>query len=146
MNEELQSANEQLETMNEQLVRQSGDIERADDFLYATIDGLDVAIAVLDGRFDVVAWNLTATDMFGVAAEVASARSILTLGIGLPVAELAPILQRAVDAEPGTSEQVTLDGTDRSGRSVRWDVTVKTLRSGDDAALLLMIAQGGGGG
>ncbi len=129
MNEELQSANEELGTMNEELLTQAGEIEAGERFLAAILDSLTTGVAVLTESFDVVVWNRTAEDLFGLRAEEVRGRSFFALDLALPIGEIGPMLHRLTGSEPGDDQPVTSshDIVDGMGRPLHCSVTVGRL-------------------
>jgi two-component system CheB/CheR fusion protein len=126
MNEELQSANAQLQTMNDELRQRTNELNLANTFLASILSSVDLGVVVTDREFRVLLWNERAEDLWGLRAYEVQGRSLLSLDIGLPVAELKEPLQRFLAGENG-EEKVVLDAINRRGRTIKCHVS-RTLR------------------
>jgi len=115
MNEELESTNTELQTINTELQQRSIQLDRVNSFMEQIMANLDVGVAVLDRDLRIQLWNHRAEDMWGVRAGETVGQPILTLDIGLPLAELAgPI--KACLADGDGHQSVTLSATNRRGK------------------------------
>jgi two-component system CheB/CheR fusion protein len=137
-NEELQSTNEELETMNEELQSMNDELHSTNDELRTTTEEVEalnrfmggvlgsfrVGVVVVDPELRVLAWNAAAEDLWGVRAEEARAEHLIGLDIGLPVAELQPLLRRQVNGDAEPHETVEMEAVNRRGRQIRVRVTV----------------------
>jgi two-component system CheB/CheR fusion protein len=141
MNEELQSTNEELETMNDELRHRSLELNEMNTFLETVLTTIGMAVIVLDRDQEVRIWNGQARELWGLAAEEVEGQHLLSLDIGLPLAELRPQL-RAVLSGASPREQVVLDATNRRGRTFRCQVTLLRLApvtaGGAAGAVMLM--------
>jgi two-component system, chemotaxis family, CheB/CheR fusion protein len=131
MNEELQSTNEELETTNDELQVRTDELNQANAFLHAVLGSLKVGIAVINSRFEVIAWNEKAQDMWGVSAKDAQGRSIFDLGIGLPLDKVNTQIRACLNGNKNSAEQV-LQAVGRRGKRVTCKVLCKVF-AGPDA-------------
>lgn len=134
MNDELHSTNEELRSTTDEV----GALNR---FMGGVLGSFRVGVAVVDLDLRVLAWNAAAEDLWGVRADEASGQHLLGLDIGLPVAELQPLLRRQVtgDAEPHAT--VEIDAVNRRGRQIRVRVTISSFSQAADersGAVVLM--------
>jgi two-component system, chemotaxis family, CheB/CheR fusion protein len=153
-NEELQSTNEELETMNEELQSMNDELHSTNEELRTTTDAVEtlnrfmtgvlgsfrVGVVVVDAELRVLAWNAAAEDLWGVREDEARGQYVLSLDIGLPVAELQPMLRRQILGESAPHETVQLDAVNRRGRSVGVRVTVSSFHADGErgGAVVLM--------
>jgi two-component system CheB/CheR fusion protein len=140
MNEELQSTNEELQTMNEELRNRSGELNEVNAFLGSILTSLRAGIAVVDRNFEIQVWNDRAQDLWGLRAEEVRGTHLLSLDIGLPVAELKSAIWEVLSGADG-NQVVVVQATNRRGRSFPCRVTCSPLRSGDykvSGAILIM--------
>jgi two-component system CheB/CheR fusion protein len=96
---------------------------------------------VVDPDLRVLAWNAAAEDLWGVRADEAVGQHVLGLDIGLPVAELQPLLRRQVTGDAEPHETVEMDAVNRRGRQIRVRVTVSAFSQMPDergGAVMLM--------
>jgi two-component system CheB/CheR fusion protein len=140
MNEELQSTNEELQAMNHELRNRSAEVNESNAFLEAVFTSLRSAVVVLDRELRVQVWNAGALDMWGLRPDETQGLSFFTLDIGLQVGELhQPI--RDILSGTAAHRDLTLNATNRKGKSIRCHVSVAPLIHGDRAvtgAILLM--------
>jgi two-component system CheB/CheR fusion protein len=139
MNEELQSTNEELETINEELRERSHELDDVNVFLETILASLGLAVVVVDRQLCVRIWNDGSTELWGLRSEEAVGEHLLGLDIGLPVEGLKKTLLRSM--EPGAERaEVTLEATNRRGKTVTCQVTVVGLMRGETVtgAILLM--------
>jgi len=129
MNEELQSTNEELETINDELRDRTSDLNRTNDFLETILTSLGVGVTVVDRDQCVQIWNQHAEDLWGMRAAEAIEQHLLSLDIGLPVAQLAAPL-RAVLTGSSTRRRLELEAVNRRGRQIICSITILPLASG----------------
>jgi two-component system, chemotaxis family, CheB/CheR fusion protein len=131
MNEELQSSNEELETTNEELRHRTEELNDVNAFLETILTTIGVAVAVIDRNQRVQIWNGNARELWGLTAAEAEEEHIMALDIGLPVDKLR---QQVRDTLTGRSqrEEVTVEATNRRGKSFRCRVTLLPLGSTGD--------------
>jgi two-component system, chemotaxis family, CheB/CheR fusion protein len=149
MNEELQSTNVEIETVNEELRERTGQLDDLNSYTRAILDGLGMAVVVLDRELKVRTWNGEAEELWGLRAADVEGRPFLELDIGLPSHELSRILQASV-AEAGGRTEHRIGGHDRRGKQVGHAVTVMPLRGGTtgrvDGVILLVEGKAGKSG
>jgi two-component system, chemotaxis family, CheB/CheR fusion protein len=90
-----------------------------------------------DGRVQI--WNSRAEDLWGMRAEEVVGHSLLTLDIGLPVAELAAPLRRCLSGD-SKGEDVVMSALNRRGRTITCRVSLAPLfhgRSREGVVLLM---------
>jgi two-component system CheB/CheR fusion protein len=128
MNEELQSTNEELQTINTELIDRTGQLNQTNVFLESILESMEAGVIVLDRDLTVESWNALAEDMWGLRPEETMQKNFLGLDIGLPVDQLRKPI-RDVLSGAADSANVTLDATNRRGRSVRCAVTCTPLNA-----------------
>ena len=129
MNEELQSTNVEIETVNEELRERTDELADLNSYTKALLDGLGMAVVVLDRELKVRTWDGEAEELWGLRPSDVEGRAFLGLDMGLPVQELREILQASVGGQGGRMQH-RLPGHDRKGRPVTHVVTVMPLRTG----------------
>lgn len=143
MNEELQSTNDELQTINEALRERTTELDRVNEFLESILTSLRAGVIVLDVQMRVLAWNRGAEELWGVRRDEAEGEHLLNLDIGLPVADLRPVVRSALS--DGTfMEEVKLSAVNRRGREVLIRVVCSSLRANGgepDGAILVMEQQ-----
>jgi len=129
MNEELQSMNDELHTTNEELRTTTDEVGVLNQFMSGVLGSFRAGVAVVDAELRVLAWNAAAEDLWGVREDEARGQYLLSLDIGLPVAELEPVLRRHVAGDGRPHETVELDAVNRRGRRVGVRVTVSSFQT-----------------
>ena len=139
MNEELQATNEELETTNDELQMRTDELNQANAFMHAVLSSLRVGVAVTNSRLEVIAWNETAENMWGVRAKEAQGQSIYDLGIGLPLDKLNKQIRECLNGKKDGDEHV-LQAVNRRGKAIACKVTCKafTGTDGNRGVTLLM--------
>jgi two-component system CheB/CheR fusion protein len=140
MNEELQSTNEELQTVNEELRQRTEEANQLNAFLESVLTGLRAAAVVVNQNMNVLVWNHRAEDLWGLRADEAQGRSLLTLDIGLPVGELRAVVRPCL-AGDSDHQVVTLDAVNRRGKKIKCRITATPLTSAAkkrEGAILLM--------
>src|SRR5215475_13498954 len=131
-NEELQSTNEELETMNEELQSTNDELQLINDvlrlrgeeldtskaFAASTLRSLGSAVIVVDIDLRVYVWGPGAEDLWGLRADEATGRLFAELDIGLPVADIVPLLKQTLAGGSDRTETV-VEAMNRRGRPVR---------------------------
>lgn len=140
MNEELQSTNDELHTINEALRERSVELDKAESFLDSLVNSVNHGLVVVDREMRVAVWNRGCEEMWGLRADETTGALLSSLDIGLPLAELKPLIGKAfVDSD--TTGEVIVDAVNRRGRATQVRVTCTAFRSAEDTvngALLLM--------
>jgi two-component system CheB/CheR fusion protein len=126
MNEELQSTNDELQSTNEQLRESTSNLDAANEFLAAILTSLRSGVAVVDRDLRVQVWNRRAEDMWGVRAEEAIGEHLLNLDIGLPTAELRPLVRRVLGGDEAPQD-IRLAAVNRRGRPLEVRVVCTAL-------------------
>jgi two-component system, chemotaxis family, CheB/CheR fusion protein len=142
MNAELHSTNEELETMNNELHERSVELTEANAFLDAVLSSLDAGVIVVNGEFEVEAWNRGARELWGLDAEEVVGRHLLNLDIGLPTEQLrGPVREALANGTNGEVGHVRLHAVNRRGRAIECIVTLAPLRAaptGEPRGVILM--------
>jgi len=140
-NEELQSTNEELETMNEELQSTNDELQLINDvlrlrgeeldtskaFAASTLRSLGSAVVVVDTDLRVYVWGPGAEDLWGLRADEATGRPFADLDIGLPVADIVPLLEQTLTGGSARAETV-VEAMNRRGRTVRMLLECLVLR------------------
>lgn len=146
-NEELQSTNDELQAINEALRGRTGQLDQANGFLGSVLRSLGSAVIVLDEGLRVRVWSPGAENLWGLRPDEAESRELLSLDIGLPVAEIAPKLRRLLE---GTEEDGTITasahpvrGMNRRGKAVDLRIAAAPMRTeqGGISGIILVIDQ-----
>ncbi|WP_051036917.1 CheR family methyltransferase [Nocardia otitidiscaviarum] len=132
-NEELQSTNDELQTFNSELRERSNELDEVNEFFAAVMSSWPGGVAVVDTSMRIVVWNSGAENLWGMRADEAEGEHLLNLDIGLPVAELRPIVRPAL-SDPAYRGEVELEGVNRRGRRVTVRVVCTALRDRNGAA------------
>jgi two-component system, chemotaxis family, CheB/CheR fusion protein len=128
MNEELQSMNDELNTTNEELRTTTDEVAALNKFMAGVLGSFRAGVVVVDADFRVLAWNAAAEELWGVREDEARGQYVLSLDIGLPVAELQPLLERQITGAAPPHETLDLAAVNRRGRPVGVRVTVSAFR------------------
>ncbi|MDU0292076.1 CheR family methyltransferase [Saccharothrix longispora] len=144
MNEELQSTNDELQTINDVLRDRTLELDQVNDFLESILTSLRAGVIVLDPEMRVIAWNRGAEELWGVRQDEARGEHLLNLDIGLPVAELRPVVRQAL-GDASFMTELKVDAVNRKGRDVVVRVVCSSLRSngGEPNGAILVMEQKG---
>jgi two-component system, chemotaxis family, CheB/CheR fusion protein len=126
MNEELQATNEELETLNGELRMRTGELNTANTFLQSILGALLVGVVVVDRQFNILIWNATVENMWGLRADEVCGHSIVSLDIGLPVERLKTPIQDTLSGKKSRQE-IVLDAINRRGKAITCHVTCTPL-------------------
>jgi two-component system, chemotaxis family, CheB/CheR fusion protein len=142
MNEELQSTNDELQAINEELQDRTAQVDEVNSFLEAILSGLRAGVVVLAPDLSVRVWNHEAHELWGLRPEETIGQHFLTLDIGLPLEQLAPMIRRALGGEPGPQE-LALPAVNRRGRRIGVRVLGSPLAGydGRPGGVILMMEQ-----
>ena len=142
MNEELQSTNDELQTINDTLRERSLELDEVNDFLESILTSLRSGVIVVDREMRIVAWNRCSEDLWGLRRHEVDGQHLLNLDIGLPLPELRPLVRQAL-ADPGYTDQTTVQAVNRRGRHVAIRVIVSALRgsNGDVNGTILVLEE-----
>ncbi|HXM57340.1 MAG TPA: CheR family methyltransferase [Candidatus Dormibacteraeota bacterium] len=148
-NEELQSSNEELETMNEELestnseLRQRTDeVEEVNAFMESVLGGLQLGVMVVDADMRVKMWYGRSEDLWGLRASEVHEQPLMSLDIGLPVADVRNLVRSVLSDDGGTREML-VDATNRRGRGIRCRVvaSVSSAADGDSPNVVLLVEE-----
>ena len=119
MNDELHSANEELRATTDE-------VGAVNHFMNGVLSSFRAGVAVVDADLRVLVWNAAAEELWGLRQDEVQGRHVLDLDVGLPMADLHPLLRRQVAAlDDGVDgDTLELDAVNRRGRPVRVRVTV----------------------
>ena len=129
MNEELQSTNEELQATNAELRQRSDELNNVNAFLESILTSLRGGVAVVDADFKVLVWNTQAQELWGLRANEAVGRQLLSLDIGMPLERLTQPMRECLTGSR-TYIELELDSTNRRGRTIRCRVTCSPLFNG----------------
>lgn len=130
MNEELQSTNEELETLNVELRQRTTDLNNSNTFLGSILASLDAAVIVVDDRMNVISWNSTAAELWGLRQDEVMNKPFLGLDIGLPVEQLKTPLKDCLKKEETCD--LSLDAINRRGQKIACDIRCSPLITSED--------------
>jgi two-component system CheB/CheR fusion protein len=131
INEELHSTNDELQTMNEMLRERSLELDEVNNFLESILTSLRAGVIVVDVEMRITVWNQGAEELWGVRRAEADGQHLLNLDIGLPLAEMRPMVRAAL-TDPDYSEELLVSAVNRRGRPVSIRVICGALRASDD--------------
>ncbi|GAB2990430.1 PAS domain S-box protein [Amycolatopsis acidiphila] len=139
-NEELKSTNDELQTINNALRDRTSELDDLNEFLESVLTSLRAGVVVVDHQMRVVAWNAGAEELWGLRHEEVEGEHLLNLDIGLPVAELGPVVRPAL-ADPAYTEEVVLAAVNRRGRHVTVRIACGALRrrGGESTGAILVM-------
>jgi two-component system, chemotaxis family, CheB/CheR fusion protein len=129
MNEELTSTNDELEAMNEEQRQHSEELDRLNLFFEGILGNLGVGVVVVDRERKVQLWNANSEDLWGLRADEVEVEDLLSLDIGLPLAELEEPLREVLSSSSSSSTDLVLEAVNRRGRSFHCEVRVMPLVS-----------------
>jgi two-component system CheB/CheR fusion protein len=127
INEELQATNEELEATNDEMQLRTDELNNANAFLESILSSWRAGVVVIDSRFDVLAWNSWAEDLWGLRADEVRGESFFSLDIGLPVTQLRSSLRNCWSGELQAQAEIVLEATNRRGRGIQCRVTYNLL-------------------
>ena len=118
MNEELQSANEELQTINHELSDRTCELDQTNIFLTSILGSLQVGMVVLDSSFNILIWNQTVEDMWGLRTDEVMNKSWFSLDIGLPVEQLRNPIRDIMSCKKKFQE-IIINATNRRGKKIQ---------------------------
>ena len=129
MNEELQSTNEELQTLNDELRERTREVDQSNGFLQSIVEGLDLAVVVVDTDYRVQLWNGGTERLTGTRNFEAEGLRVVDLGLDFPPDALRQVLREVVvqGQERAETEAAV---TNRFGRRHVRRLTVHPLRRG----------------
>jgi two-component system CheB/CheR fusion protein len=140
MNEELQSINDELHTINDTLQVRSVELDETRTFIDSMIDSIRVGMVVLDQQLRVIVWNRGCEELWALRTDETVGNTLTDLDIGLPIAEVRPLIGAAF-VDPDSTGEVVVDAVNRRGRATKVRVTCSSFQAADrtvTGALLLM--------
>jgi two-component system, chemotaxis family, CheB/CheR fusion protein len=147
MNEELQSTNDELQVINEELRGRTKELDQTNGFLGSVLRSLGSAVIVLNSDLRVQVWSPGAEDLWGLRPEEAEAKELLSLDIGLPVAQIEPMLRLVLGgaAKEGTVAAPAhhFTAVNRRGKTVDLQIAVSPMRTeeGRISGIILVMDQ-----
>jgi two-component system CheB/CheR fusion protein len=117
MNEELSSTNEELHAINDELRDRTMEVDQVNAYLESVLVGLEASVIVVDTEMLVRVWNGRSFEMWGVRAEEAEGRPLLSLDIGFPVASLSTALTKVI-AGNTSEEPIVVEAMSRRGHTM----------------------------
>ena len=132
--------NDELHTTNEELRTSTDEVGALNRFMAGVLGSFRAGVVVVDADLRVLAWNSAAEDLWGVREDEARGEYVLSLDIGLPVAEWQPLLERQITGAALPHETLELAAVNRRGRPVGVRVTVSAFRTDGErtGAVVLM--------
>ena len=138
MNEELQSANEELQTINHELSDRTSELDQSNIFLSSILGCLQMGMVVLDNNLNILIWNHTVEDMWGLHSEEVVHKSWFSLDIGLPVEKLRnPI--RDIMSGKKKFQEILLNSTNRRGRQIQCYIACSPLMNETVKGVIIMM-------
>ena len=126
MNEELRSTNDELETINDELRDRTGELNHVNEFLESILTSLGIGVAVIDRDERVQIWNDRAEDLWGVRSDEAVEQPLLSLDIGLPIAQIGAGLHAVLGGE-SDRERAVIEAVNRRGQAIACTTTILPL-------------------
>jgi two-component system CheB/CheR fusion protein len=138
MNEELQSANEELQTINNELSDRTTELDHTNIFLSSILRSLQMGMVVLDNSFNILIWNHTVEDMWGLRSDEVMNKSWFSLDIGLPVEQLRNSLRDIISSKKKLQE-ILLNATNRRGKKIQCYVACSPLLKETVEGIIIMM-------
>src|SRR5581483_8393494 len=104
--EELQSTNEELQSVNEELRVRTEEVSDLNAFLSSVLGGQRGATIAVNRAFEVLLWNATAEEFWGVQPAEARGKSLFALDIGLPMDRLRPAMRACLESDGQRQEEL----------------------------------------
>jgi two-component system CheB/CheR fusion protein len=138
MNEELQSANEELQTINNELIDRTTELDQTNIFLASILSSLQMGMVVLDNSFNILIWNHTVEEMWGLRTDEVMNKSWFSLDIGLPVEQLRNSLRDIISSKKKLQE-ILLNATNRRGKKIQCYVACSPLLKETVEGIIIMM-------
>ena len=138
MNEELQSANEELQTINHELSDRTCELDQTNIFLTSILGSLQVGMVVLDSSFNILIWNQTVEDMWGLRTDEVMNKSWFSLDIGLPVEQLRNPIRDIMSCKRKFQE-IIINATNRRGKKIQCYLACSPLMNGTVEGVIIMM-------
>jgi two-component system CheB/CheR fusion protein len=127
MNEELESTNEELRTMNDELHLRTDEVNQANAFLNSILESFQTGVIIVDREFNIIRWNEHSEDLWGLRSDEVQDKSLLSLDIGLPVAQLREPIRNCFQGEIN-HQTIRVDAINRRGQSIQCQVRLHGLQ------------------
>ncbi|MBX9724008.1 MAG: PAS domain-containing protein, partial [Candidatus Obscuribacterales bacterium] len=140
MNEELQSTNEELETMNSELREISLELNLVNKLLSSVFSSLECAVIALNSKSEILLWNDTAFELWGLRAEEVKNKSIYSLDFGLDVS----LLKSSIDsflASKDHNAEISTKSTSRRGKEFQCQIKLTKLIDNKNGLVMLIHPQ-----
>ena len=126
--------------MNETLRERSLELDDLNNFLESILTSLRSGVIVVDTEMRITVWNRGAEELWGLRRDEADGQHLLNLDIGLPLAEVRPMVRKAL-GDPNYTEETFLSAVNRRGRQVTIRIVCGALRgnSVDVAGAILVL-------
>ncbi|MDX6223614.1 MAG: two-component system, chemotaxis family, CheB/CheR fusion protein, partial [Frankiales bacterium] len=131
MNEELQSMNDELQSMNEELRDRTTALNDVNGYFDSVLTSLQAGVVVVDPDLRVLTWNRQAEDLWGLRSDEVAGQHLLNLDIGLPAAEIRPLVRAAL-ANGVDPHHADVPARNRRGRDVMIRLTCTAMRGAAD--------------
>jgi two-component system CheB/CheR fusion protein len=138
MNEELQSANEELQTINHELSDRTCELDQTNIFLTSILGSLQMGMVVLDSSFNILIWNQTVEDMWGLRTDEVMNKSWFSLDIGLPVEQLRNPIRDIMSCKKKFQE-IIINATNRRGKKIQCYLACSPLMNGTVEGVIIMM-------
>ncbi|MTJ14054.1 PAS domain S-box protein [Anabaena sp. UHCC 0187] len=138
MNEELQSANEELQTINHELSDRTCELDQSNIFLASILGSLQMGMVVLDNNFNILIWNHTVEDMWGLRSDEVVHKSWFSLDIGLPVEQLRNPIRDIISGKKKFQE-ILLNVTNRRGKNIQCYIACSPLMNETVQGIIMMM-------
>jgi two-component system CheB/CheR fusion protein len=138
MNEELQSANEELQTINHELSDRTCELDQINIFLTSILGSLQMGMVVLDSSFNILIWNQTVEDMWGLRTDEVMNKSWFSLDIGLPVEQLRNPIRDIMSCKKKFQE-IIINATNRRGKKIQCYLACSPLMNGTVEGVIIMM-------
>jgi two-component system CheB/CheR fusion protein len=99
-------------------------------------------VIVVDPEMRITVWNRGSEELWGLRRDEANGQHLLNLDIGLPLAELRPLVRSAL-VETDPIGEITIAAVNRRGRSVSVRVVASPMRSrtGETEGAILVLEE-----
>ncbi|MFM7365635.1 MAG: CheR family methyltransferase [Cuspidothrix sp.] len=138
MNEELHSANEELQTINHELSDRTYELDRINVFLSSILGCLQMGMVVIDSSLNILIWNHTAEDLWGLRSEEVINKSWFSLDIGLPVEQLRTPIRDIISGKKSFQE-ILVNATNRRGKLIQCYIAFSPLINETIEGIIMMM-------
>ena len=138
MNEELQSANEELQTINNELNDRTNELDQTNIFLASILGSLQMGIVVLDSNFNILIWNDTVENLWGLRSDEVIHKSLFSLDIGLPIEQLRTPIRDIISGQKKFQETL-VPATSRRGKQIQCYIAFTPLMNETVQGIIMMM-------